>query len=784
MAEFSCPLNDFWCFTRNMTHEMTAPGYDDSGWDVVDLPHDWCVEQPFDPNAGGHCRNAWLAQGTGCYRKTVAADPAMRGLVPFLRIGGIAGISEVWVNGVRVGGEEWAFAPVEADLSGCWNEAGENVIAVTVDQSHTPVCRWYEGAGIYREAVLEYRSPKAVIPENGVFVRTESTGAPGGPAVVSVEYHLKNMLPERIRMMLRQEIIAPGGAVVFSDERPHTVPAGMRVSMTRRFDIPSPRLWSPDDPALYTFRSVLFYDGAETDRSEVRFGIRLAVFDRDRGFLLNGKEWKLNGVCLHNDLGALGSACTGKGVRRQLEILKGMGANAVRTAHNPFGTCFLDACDEVGMLVLAEIFDEWQEPQRVAPVSDGEFQSMQVNYYHHLFDRRAARDLTREVERSRNHPSIILWSIGNEVKQMYKFSGGNIAGYLQELAHNADPSRPVTCAVVVGNISTKNVGVLDVGGYNYPSAAQLDEFHAANPDQPMVVTECFSAQTRRPLGEYYPAGKLPELGYAYPEALRYVSWFEHFEQGYEAWKAAAERPFAAGIFIWTGFDYLGEPTPYDFPSHSSYFGVADLCGFPKDGYYFYRSVWRPEALVHLATAWDFKPGDECEVQVLTNCDSGAVYLNGRRIGGWTEKTWIYRVTVPFEPGELRVEGRRGGETAEDSVFTSGTPAEIRLTPYFNAGLMADGHDMEFVACELFDAAGHRVRNAAVPVKFDVSGAGRLEALDNGLQTSMEPFRGTDVRHTCAGRCLAVVRAGRQPGTLTVRASAPQAGTAVLEIPVR
>lgn len=750
---------------------------------MVDLPHDWCVEQHFTPDAGGHCRNAWLEQGTGCYRKTVKADPAHAGLVPFLCFGGIAGISEIWINGHKAGGEEWAFAPIETDLSRFWDENGENQITVTVDQSHTPVCRWYEGAGIYRDVSLEFRSPDVVIPTYGIFVRTRSTGDPEKPAVITAEYHLTNLRGERIRTVLKQEIIAPDGTVILSEEHPHTIPAKMPVFMEKTFEIPHTRLWSPDDPALYTLRSTLYYKDEIADVSCVRFGIRSIRFDAENGFFLNEKNLKLNGVCLHNDSGALGAACTGKSLRRQLEIVKGMGANAVRTAHNPFGENFLDLCDELGLMVLAEVFDEWQEPQRVAPVSDGEFQSMFANYYWHLFDKRAERDLTHEIMRSRNHASIVLWSIGNEVKQMYKFSGYQIAGRLQELVHNADPSRPVTCAVVVGQVDMKNVGILDVGGYNYPTGAQLDEFHAANPHQPMVVTECFSAQTRRPLGEYYPAGKLPEPGYTYPDAVRYVSWFEYFCQGWEAWHAVDSRPFAAGMFIWTGMDYLGEPTPYDFPSHSAYFGVIDLCGFPKDGYYFYRSVWKDEPLVHIASNWDFAAGDEIEVQVLTNCDSGELILNGKQVGAWQEKTWNYRTKILFAPGELRAVGHRDGKTAEESVFTSGKPCRIRLTPYFGQTLSADGHDLEFVTCELLDCKGHTVRNAALPVSFSVSGAGSLEALDNGLQTSLEPFKGTNVRHTCAGRCLAVVKAGRSAGSLKISASVPGVGEAVLEISV-
>ena len=765
MALKTLKLNDGWKFTTDPDEKMYLPDFDDSAWRSVSLPHDWSVEQPFSPDA--YARNAYLPQGTGGYR--IAIDCDCGGLRPVLCSGGIAGVAAIYINGHRAGTSEWIFAPVELDLTPYWNDHGTNRIAIFVDQSRIPVCRWYAGAGLYRDITLELRSKNVVIPAPaaaGVFIRTVDS------ETVSAEYHIKNLTSARRRVLLRQQITDQDGTVVADAEHPHTIPAGMEVWMDRSFRIPDAKLWSPETPYLYTFRSTLTdEDGSVADRSEIRFGVRTLAYSSDEGLILNGSKVRLNGVCLHNDLGALGAACTEKGIRRQLEIVKSMGCNAVRTAHNPFGTNFLDLCDELGLLVMAEIFDEWREPQRVAPVSDGEFQSQFVRYYSAVFDRRSEQDTKQIVLRDRNHPSICLWSIGNEVKEMSKFNGKYIAGNLQQTIHNLDSTRAVTCAVVTWQINHENVSVLDVGGYNYPTAAEMDSYRQHHPSQPMVITECYSAQTRRPLG----MDDLPERTETYGDTLHYARQFEHMDYGFQAWLAVEERPYVMGMFIWTGMDYLGEMTPYDYPSRSAYFGVIDICGYPKDGYYFYRSVWKPEEpLVHIAlNGWDFTPGETRSVGIITNCPQGELFLNGRKVADWQNGERILFRDVVFEPGELRVTGKTAdGRTVEESLFTSGTPCKIELSVFDDAPLKADGHDLAFVTCTVVDGSGRRVRNAALPVQFQVAGSGSLEALDNGSQISVEPFRGTDTRHTCAGRCLAILRAGKEAGTLTLTATAP------------
>lgn len=776
MALKTLNLNDGWHFTIDPATGMEQPDFDDTQWRTVDLPHDWSVELPFSPDA--YARNAYLPQGIGGYRLTVDCDRS--GLQPVLCFGGIAGRATVYVNGKTAGTSEWIFAPLELDLMPYWRDHDVNTIAVHVDQSAIPVCRWYAGAGLYRDVTLELRSEKIIFPApGGIFIRTTA------PDTVAAEYHIRNKTAVRRKVLVRQEIIAADGTVVTRAEHSHVIPAGIEVWMDRYFQIPDAKAWSVETPHLYTLHSTLLdEDGTVADESEVRFGIRTLEYSAEKGLILNGERVPLKGVCLHNDLGALGAACTSKGIRRQLEIVKSMGCNAVRTAHNPFGTDFLDLCDELGILVMAEIFDEWREPQRVAPVSDGEFQSQFVDYYSRMFDRRAEQDTAQIVLRDRNHPSICLWSIGNEVKEMYKFSGKYIAGILQQTVHDLDPTRAVTCAVVTWpKVDHENVSVLDVAGYNYPTADQLDTYRAQRPAQPMVITECFSAQTRRPLG----MDDLPTDTGTYPDTLNYINWFEAMTQGFDAWQAVAERHYVMGMFIWTGMDYLGEMTPYDYPARSSFFGVIDLCGHPKDGYYFYRSVWKEdEPLVHIAlSGWDFSLGEKRSVGIITNCPCGKLYLNNKEVGSWQDGERILFRDVVFEPGELHAVGTTAdGKTAEEYLHSSGTAERIILEAYDDAPLKGDGHDLAFITCTVVDGEGRRVRNGSVPIQFKVEGPGSLEALDNGLQTSVEPFRGTDTRHTCAGRCLAVLRSGKTEGTLTLTATAPGiCAPAVLTLPV-
>ena len=763
MAKEKLLLSSDWLFMRNWTNDMISPSFDDSAWRSVKVPHDWSIEGTFSQDAPAYCRGAWLPTGTACYRKHIMLSAEQLEEEVLLLLEGVWRNSEIYVNGHKAGGREWGYISFEVVLPHEHLHEGDNVIAVKVDNSLPLGCRWYSGSGIYRPVFLEFRNPCFHFPrnsltaacscrENGQACTTfrEGRGAYAALLTFSIRNASEKLLKGSVRHVLRD----PAGKIIFEEEKTHIVGTGLTITLTDSVPVPEAKLWSPDSPHLYTWECTLSLDGGIADREQVRFGFRSIEFDADNGFLLNGKEVKIKGVCLHNDGGALGAACGKNTFLRQLGILKEMGCNAVRTAHHPFSPAFLDACDELGVLVLAETFDEWDEPIRVAPMADGEYQAMYSSYYSAIFGRCALSDLADAVRRDRNHPCIFMWSIGNEVPQMYKYSGNRIAGTLTETVHNIDPTRPVTCALLSWKVKHDNVDLLDVGGYNYPSGELMDQYHKRHPDQPMIVTECYSAQTRRPLGVYCAEGKLETLAAKYPDQLHFIRGHEDMMPGRSAWNNAAARKFIMGAFIWTGWDYLGEITPYDFPAHGSFFGVIDSCGRPKDGYFYYRSVWRGEPLVHIAPAWDFEKGDKVKVHVISNCEKTELFLNGTSCGvkGKDEDLcWC----LDYVPGVLLARGYNGGkEAASERVVTSGEPAEISL---LQSGGMPQKEDFLYLLCFVKDSNGDPVRNKSVEVTFHVLSGGTIEALDNGNQLSLEPFRNADRRMTCDGGALCIIR---------------------------
>lgn len=757
-------LADGWRFSLGWDDRMAAADYDDSAWRQVAVPHDWSIEGEFSPDAPAYCRGAWLPTGMGAYRRHFRLTQEECETAVSLYFEGVWRNSEIFVNGTKVGGREWGYISFGVEVPAGLLHAGDNVLAVKVDNSAPLGCRWYSGSGIYRPVHLEFRHPRLHFPRHAHVV-TAVVDPEKRSAAVELSFSLRNRDCRRLTGMLRNTITDPAGKVVYDVEKSHAVGTGLEITLWEPLQLDDIALWSPDSPSLYTWESVLTLDGRIADRTAVRFGLRKLEFDADDGFKLNGVPTKIKGVCLHNDGGALGAACGKNTFVRQLAMLKTMGCNAVRTSHHPYAPAFLDACDEVGMLVLAEFFDEWSEPIWVGAYADGEVQGMKANYYSAIFDRCAVTDLSDAVRRDRNHASIFMWSIGNEVQQMRKYSGHRIAGTLIEAVRNLDATRPVTCALVTPpDVNHENMDLLDVIGCNYPSGERMDEFHRRHPNQPMIVTECCSAQTRRPLGVYCAEGKLERLGGKYPGQLEFIRKHEEMLPGITAWRDAAARPFIIGQFIWTGWDYLGEITPYDFPAHYSVFGVIDACGRPKDGYYYYRAVWRDAPVLHIASHWDFAPGDRVKVRVISNTPRVELFLNGRSLGV-QEGGEVFAWELDYEPGELVARGERGGETLTDRVVTSGDPAKLEL---FRSGDVPAPGDFGYFVCRVLDEKGDVVRNAPVEVKFTVLSGGELAAVDNGDQMSLEPFRGTDSRRTCDGHALCIVKADGT-GPIRVRA---------------
>lgn len=764
MALETVNINSGWHFRLGIETGSEKNNFDDSGWRLLGVPHDWSIEEKFFPDAPGYCRAAYLPNGKGTYRKSFRVPEQYKDCKTVLYFGGVYKNAEVFINGKKVGGRPWGYIPFEFDITDELNKENENIICVTVDNSRMPGTRWYSGTGIYRDVVLKFFS-KVHFPTWGIYVNTVAVS--GKKTSVNVRYHIVNTLPVRMKCETVHRILNAENKVVASSEKTHVIGAGLEIFLDDVIPISAPVLWDIENPVLYTLESEIHYDNGLVDCVKTKFGIRNMVCDSDKGFFLNGKPVKIKGVCLHNDGGALGAACVKKTFIRQLQILKTMGCNAVRTAHHPFSEDFLDACDELGILVLAEAFDEWQEPIRVVPYSDGEPQSLFVNYYAELFDEWSKKDLTDMILRDRNHPSVFMWSIGNEIPQMYKPSGFYIAEKLVEIIANLD-NRPITCAAICGRLSPKNINLLSVAGFNYPQAEILDEFRKLYPWQPIIITEDHSAQTRRPMGKCYPAGILPDMGYSHQGTADSIKAHEDMQPGITAWEKTAERPFIMGEFIWTGFDYLGEPTPYDYPAHTSFFGVIDICGVPKDGYFYYRSVWKADPLVHIASTWDFKPGEEIEIRVISNCGKVELFINDVSFGNHSSKNSLFHWRIPFMPGKLSAVGyTEDGKSISDQVHTSGTPACIKLTPYSENSI--EKGTIEYIICEIFDSQRLPVKNSTALMTFDVAGEGRLLAVDNGNQMSLDPFQNNNKVHFCNGKCLCIIKAGDRHGKIKIRA---------------
>lgn len=763
-------INSDWFFNHGIESGCHENSFDDSKWRQLDLPHDWSIEGTFSPDAEGHCRAAYLPNGQGTYRKHFTIPDELKDCRIVLHFGGVYKNAEVFINGKKAGGRPWGYIPFEFDVTDSLNFESENVICVTVDNSVLPGARWYSGTGIYRDVSLKFYK-KIYFPTWKIHVT--SSFDDDGPASVNVRYHIKNTHKRRIECSTVHKVSGPDGTIVAESKKTHVIGAGLEIFLDDNISVSAPELWDVDNPNLYTLQSEIHYEGRQEDSAVTRFGIRNMVCDPDKGFLLNGRAVKIKGVCLHNDGGAMGAACPKKTFTRQLEILKTMGCNAVRTAHHPFSEDFLDACDELGVLVLAEAFDEWQEPIRVMPFSDGEPQSMYVNYYAEHFDEWAARDLSDMILRDRNHPAIFMWSIGNEIPQMYKASGFYIAEKLVEIIENLD-ARPITCAAVCWKLSHENVRLLSVAGFNYPKPELLDDFKKKHPDMPIIVTEDYSAQTRRPLGKYYPADTLPDMGYRHKAADRFIREHEHMQPGILSWERIAERQFVMGGFIWTGFDYLGEPTPYDYPAHTSFFGVIDTCGVPKDGYYYYRSKWTSKPVIHIASSWDFSNGDIVEITVISNCRRVELFINEASCGEQETENNICRWRVPFTGGKLTAEGiTADGSRISHSVHTQGRPALIRLSPYSEKPLKAG--EIEYILCWATDSEGFPLRKSEAIITFEISGAGELVAVDNGSQMSLDPFRNSNRIHLCEGKCLCIIRATHGDDAIRITAHSDELG---------
>lgn len=737
-------FNDGWqfCLCDIGTELSALPG---RHWYDVELPHDWLINDT----------SKLYETGEGWYRRSLPCSAEQLSGRVLLNFDGVYMNSTLFVNGKEAGSWTYGYSAFEHDITDFLHE-GENELLLRVSHQ-SPNTRWYSGAGIFRDVMLKLR-PAAYIGTNGVYIH--SAPQPEGGWTTEVETDVVGEASD-IRMLL--EVFDPAGASMGGYGLEAHFDGGHE-KFTASFNSTDPELWSVEDPMLYTLK-ISLYSGSELlDCVNEVFGYRTAEFDPDRGFLLNGEPMKLHGVCMHHDLGALGSALNEAALARQLRIMKEMGVNAIRTSHNMPARQLVQLCDEMGLLVDSEAFDMWEKPKT-------EFDN------HRFFTEHAERDVRSWIERDRNHPCIIMWSIGNEINDTIDPHGLDITKRLYEYVLKYDPkgnAAPTIGSNYMGDENAQKCSdVVKLAGYNY-SEYLYDEHHAKYPDWVIYGSETASAVRSR--GIYRFPAELPLLTGEDCQCSSLdnsvVGWGS---SAMKSWRLDRDCPFCCGQFIWTGFDYIGEPTPYN--TKNSYFGIVDTAGFPKDIYYFYQSVWvSPEQkkVLHIVPSyWDFIPGQEIDVLIYSNARDVELFLNGKSIGSHvmeleTSQDMRAHFKVPFEPGVLRVVGHfADGSECSEVLHTPSDPAAVVLTSDKET-LLADGRDIAFVEISTVDVNGIPVGNARNRIRVEVSGAGRLVGLDNGDSTDYDSYKG-DNRRLFSGKLIAMIESTLEPGEITVSA---------------
>jgi beta-galactosidase len=761
---------------------FVRPDFDDSAWRLVSLPHDWAIEGPFlteGPYGGLGRLKSW---GPVWYRKKLDIPASDRGKSIFLDVDGAMSYVTVWLNGRLVGGWPYGYSSWRVDLTPYLVAGGQNQLAIRLDNPPESA-RWYPGSGLYRNVWLTKTHP-IHIGQWGTFVKIPRVSK--ASATVEVEVSIDNDTDTAETLNVATDIYAldaqgrrTGRAVASLADASARVAAKSSSKIQSSTAIANPRLWGPppqQQPHRYVAVTTISRGGKAIDRYETRFGIRSIKFDPDSGIYVNDERIPLNGVNNHHDLGALGAAFNYRAAERQLEILQEMGANALRMSHNPPAPELLELTDRLGILVIDEIFDVWE--RKKTPLD-----------FHLIFPDWYEQDLRALLRRDRNNPSVFLWSVGNEVGEQYTGEvGAAVARKLVDIVREEDPSRPTMTAMNWAKADMPLPAAVDVISLNYQGAGvrslpgQFPAFRQKFPNKVILSSESAAAVSSR--GEYqfpvpgvYSSPVRPGVGG--DPRTRQVSAYELFTADFgssadRAWAAQDQNPYVAGEFVWSGWDYLGEPTPYS-SSRSSYFGIIDLAGFKKDRFYLYQSRWRPDLpMAHILPHWTWpeRIGEITPVHVFTSGDEGELFVNGKSQGRRKKAQYEYRLRwdyVAYEPGEIKVVAyKNGNEWATSTVKTAGAPASLELTPD-RTKIRADGRDLSFVTVRITDKDGLTAARADNRIKFTLDGPGEIVATDNGDPTSFESFQSPE-RKAFNGLCLVIVRSkSGQPGTIKLRA---------------
>lgn len=781
IAENKVKNFDFsWKFSRGECVGAENPSFNDSKWVLVDLPHDWSISGPFSKQAPSFSRGTWLPTGKCAYRKSFEVSRSEIGKRFEILFEGAYRNSQVWINGHLLGNRPFGFISFYYDMTP-YIKLGKNIVVVKLDNSSQPGSRWYTGTGIYRDVYLKI-SDKLYIPTWGNYIVAnkvvDSTG------IINLKTTINNDNKKSVKYTLRHTVFdALGKEVASSLVKDNKLQALDSQELESNLNIPNAKLWDGlKSPYLYTVKSELLDGNKIVFSTSAKVGIRTMEYSSVDGFKLNGNVVKIKGVCLHQDGGALGSGVYRHTIERQLDILKEMGANAIRLSHNPSSEEFLEVCDEKGFLVMAEIFDEWRTAKAPSIMENGVREKLPVDFYAKFFDKWSDKDLTSALMHDRSHSCIFIWSIGNEIAEMKTDAGYPIGKHLSEIVHSLD-YRPTTNGVngYGWNVwpNDKAVSTSDVKGYNYIKAKGLNIERKKTPNAMAIVTECSAVQSYYPRGVYL-LGKEKEeffkkLGY---KGVTYTSLegSKLFRQeGIEALRSVKERDYIMGQFIWTGFDYLGEVTPFGWPARSSSFAPIDLCGFPKDGYYIYQSQWSDKPMVHVFPHWNY-PGHEGELIPLTifsNCPEVELIVNGKSSGRMSidlDGVDYKQIYTPYEPGEVKVIGylkKSDKPIAQQIIKTAGDPAKIEIKADRNQ-MKSNSQDLIYIECNVLDKDGNIVPTADNMINFEISGPARIIGVDNGDNLSHEPFQ-ANYRKAFSGKCLAIIKSTNQPGEIIFKA---------------
>ncbi len=735
--------------------------FNDKKWRTLDLPHDWSIEGSFSQKNPSTASEGGLPTGIGWYRKTFALPLSSKNKNTIINFDGVYRNSEVWINGHYLGKRPNGYVSFNYDLTGYLKFGNQaNVIAVRVDNSEQPNSRWYSGSGIYRNVWLTTIN-KIHFKQWGTFITTPQIT--NNSATVNVETTISSTDKGlRLKAIIYNEM----GKVVADN-----LSSINQVGIIRDIVIKNPILWSADHPYLYKVVLQLFKGNELLDDDKVNIGVRSFKFDSEKGFSLNGVHMKIKGVCMHHDLGALGAAVNTRAIERQLQILKQMGCNAIRTSHNPPAPEFLNLCDKMGFLVMDESFDMWAKKKT-------------KHDYHEDWAQWHKQDLTDQILRDRNHPCVFIWSIGNEIREQFDSTGISITRELVKIVKNIDNTRPVTSALSESDPHKNFIyqsGALDLVGLNYHQEVYAN-FLKNYPNQKFIATETMSALETRGFYDtptdttrHWPqSSKIPfTQGNAQLAVTAYDNVAAYWGSTHEeTWKIIKKYDFLSGLFIWTGFDYLGEPTPYPWPARSSYFGIVDLAGFPKDVYYMYQSEWTDKPVLHLLPHWNWKPGQLIDVWAYySQADEVELFINGKSLGIRKKQKDDLHVAwnVKFEPGTLKAVSRKNGKIVlSQEVHTAGAPAKIQLIAD-RKSIHADGNDLSFITVKVLDKDGNIVPDAENLITFKIKGPAEVAGVDNGSQISMEPFK-ANYRKAFHGMCLLMVRSRKTKGEVLVEAN--------------